>query len=290
MKNIFRLNLYDIDKVDLWKNEKSHFRIWIIIFSVFWTLISLLSLSILIYMLADKTAIVNFLHDGLSKTNEKPSLSMAERAFWTRFIIEFISASIPVSILVTFGISIFKSYKTKTFINISSWALIVSKIHGFLSIINLISFFTSGNKISDQKTFQVVYLVITLIIVVLSIFQLFVVSWNITQIKRLFIMKEMEIKAKEFMEQFNKSIQNNEFQNAFGMNVNPFNNVKEEVKTEEAQEVDKAKEEAVKKILELPNEQLYKMAEMLNIFGYKEMTKEELAEIIYINTKKTKKD
>ncbi|SYV96747.1 Uncharacterised protein, partial [Mycoplasmopsis edwardii] len=33
-------------------------------------------------MLADKTAIVNFLHDGLSKTNEKPSLSMAERAFW----------------------------------------------------------------------------------------------------------------------------------------------------------------------------------------------------------------
>ncbi|SYV96748.1 Uncharacterised protein [Mycoplasmopsis edwardii] len=103
-------------------------------------------------------------------------------------------------------------------------------------------------------------------------------------------MKEMEIKAKEFMEQFNKSIQNNEFQNAFGMNVNPFNNVKEEVKTEKAQEVDKAKEEAVKKILELPNEQLYKMAEMLNIFGYKEMTKEELAEIIYINTKKTKKD
>ncbi|WLP85521.1 hypothetical protein [Mycoplasma seminis] len=44
-------------------------------------------------------------------------------------------------------------------------------------------------------------------------------------------------------------------------------------------------QEAVKKLLEIPNNQLFQMAQILNISGYEDMSKQELATLIYKYTK-----
>ncbi|EIE41260.1 hypothetical protein MCANUFG1_02895 [Mycoplasmopsis canis UFG1] len=283
MKNIFKIDFSNINREDLWSNEKKHFRLWIGLFLVFWTLILILTFVYPIYLSTAKTEFIRFLERTTEVKNQQVNY---EYSYRFRLFLEFLSLIIPSLTIVFFSYTLVNSYKQKTFIKLSGAAIMLARIHGILSLINIIQIFSVEKMHSD--TLVVLNLVVKIIIFVLSVIQLFFIVNNVAKIKRLFVIADFESKTNAFMEEFNKSMKNSEMNSPFWMNYGSTNdsNNSDSSNSDQNKE-DIAKSETIKKLLDLPNEQLYKMSEMLNIFGYKEMTKEELVEIIYNHTKKT---
>ncbi|WP_322962006.1 hypothetical protein RRG51_00770 [Mycoplasmopsis cynos] len=291
MKNIFGIDFNKLDLNDLWKNEKQHFRIWFILFIVFWSIITLLYLGLFVLDLVFKDEIIKSIDANIKNGPEQKNDS--NPYYNTRLVIDILFFIGPAIILILFVISLVDSYKKKTFIGISSFSITLAKFIGIMTIINLILFSTSYIYANGETIYSKIYSSLSGIVILFNIIQLFFAANNISKIKKLFIQKELENQAKIFFDAMNKA-QNN---SPFGPDLNSFfNNAQtkqQSVNEEEATVVndstpktDSEKQMIIKKILELPNEQLHKIAEKLNIFGYEEMSKEQLAEIIYNHTKK----
>lgn len=292
---MFRINEKELDLNNLWSNEKKHFRIWIILFIIFWSLITILAIVPSLHILANKTQWTEIYKEYEKGLPNPPTGTNYDRVWITSVFLSMLITALLPALTISFTLSsVKKSYKKNNFIHLSSGALFFSKFHGVLSLIGLILLLTTQSFTLNSE-FNVVDLVVRICVLVLSTFQLLFIARNVTSIKRFFVLEKLRKDSAVFLEQINKNMQDGNFNNnPFGMmNQEVFKNKEQNSNQDdndaakETKPTQKTKKDlAIEKILELPKEQLNRMAEKLNIFGFEQMTKEELANLIYNHTKK----
>ncbi|QKT05630.1 hypothetical protein [Mycoplasma sp. OR1901] len=271
---------------ELWKHEKKDFRIYFILYAVAITLLSLIWFTWFIIILAAKDQYLSLVAET-TKDMKQPGNPIdyykAELIQQTFYAISLIAMN------VSYIMSIFKSYKNKNFKYISSWvqliyyALAIWKVIGFIVSITQNSFVGMGNNY--LSIISLVFNILSLLIFMVIIFFL---HGKLNKIQRAFKYIEYVKTMEEYQKAFMENIRSN---NPFGpstFNADPASNEEKnkESKTQSTKTDDYLNSENYKKIIELPREQLNDIAKKLNVFGYEEMEKEELAKLIYNITKK----
>ncbi|WAM10956.1 hypothetical protein ONA00_00050 [Mycoplasmopsis cynos] len=96
MKNIFGIDFNKLDLNDLWKNEKQHFRIWFILFIVFWSIITLLYLGLFVLDLVFKDEIIKSIDANIKNGPEQKNDS--NPYYNTRLVIDILFFIGPTSL------------------------------------------------------------------------------------------------------------------------------------------------------------------------------------------------
>ncbi|MCU4706369.1 hypothetical protein [Mycoplasma sp. CSL7503-lung] len=270
---------------ELWKHEKKDFRIYFILYTLAITLLSLIWFSWFIILLVSKEQYLLLISESI-KNNKQLGEPIA---YYNSELIQqtFYTISL-IAMNVSYIMSVFKSYKNKNFKHISSWVqliyygLAIWKIIGFIVSITQNAFATIGNNYLSiiSLIFNILSLVIFMVII-------FFLHGKLNKIQRAFKYIEYVKTMEEYQKAFMENIRSN---NPFGpSSFNATNSSEEERNSNNRNSHSKddyTNSENYKKIIELPREQLNDIAKKLNIFGYEDMEKEELAKLIYNITKK----
>ncbi|AWX70307.1 hypothetical protein DP067_03000 [Mycoplasmopsis anatis] len=300
----------------LWSHEKTTFRFWV--WSYFAFLLSLVIISLInvvLYYFADFSSINPALIVGTTKPLDHDAINAISQKFMQGVIVQIIY---NVALLTFFVFGIQKSYENRNFKYLNLFVISLVYLTVFINIISFITlindFSVFYKNVSVMGKFPIAILGLNIFQSIITIIFGILLGREITAIKRAFVRLEI-LKEQENLMRMMKNMgvnasnpygMYNPFMGGFAPNANQYNqareeNIKEVDETEEV-EISKEKpldekvktkddlirEEEIKKLLDLPNQKLFKIAEKLNIFGYEDLTKEELAEKIYIYTKNQK--
>ncbi|UWV82047.1 hypothetical protein [Mycoplasmopsis cynos] len=197
MKNIFGIDFNKLDLNDLWKNEKQHFRIWFILFIVFWSIITLLYLGLFVLDLVFKDEIIKSIDANIKNGPEQKNDS--NPYYNTRLVIDILFFIGPSIILILFVISLVDSYKKKTFIGISSFSITLAKFIGIMTIINLILFSTSYIYANGETIYSKIYSSLSGIVILFNIIQLFFAAKQYFKNKEIIYSKRIRKPSKNFL-------------------------------------------------------------------------------------------
>ncbi|UUD35980.1 hypothetical protein NPA08_03415 [Mycoplasmopsis citelli] len=279
---------------ELW-NLEHKFRKFIVANGIAIFILFLTSVIASILMIVYRPDIISFYTNIAAKIyKEQEKVTASANSGWNSL---FWSNIWPTLFLFIFGIlfvrSAYTSYIEKNFMKLttSNFVIFILLMVSFGWISNLSSL---GKDVLNLPFVPIFSLLITNII--LGIISVIFITWHVYLIKMSFARATRLEAIRAMSQEFSKFSQ----QNPFGFNYPPFNGANAEQATSDenqnqnpnyAQEEikkpqDLEKDKQIQKLLELKTEQLYKMAEVLGIFGFKELSKEELAEKIYIYTRK----
>ncbi|WP_027121408.1 Rho termination factor N-terminal domain-containing protein [Mycoplasma leonicaptivi] len=297
MINLFKdIKNDDINNGKLWSKEKSHFRIWIILFGVILSLIFIFSIIYPILMSVYKHVFIEEFNKTAKNAQEAQNFS----ASYNSLILSSSFFTFANFLIILFyWKSIYISYKKKDFQFISSGVLFATRFYGILLAIVLI-FGGRGNLPTNQiqKIFYGLNIAETILWVITGL----VFGYIVSRIRFLFVSQSFRAKIKEQEKNFAEFIKNYQEDPNFTSNLqdftgnlNSFMNFDKNTQTTNNEDITKKtssniskKKQEIEKLSNLSIERLHLIAQKLNIFGYQEMTKDELIEKIYLNTKKTK--
>ncbi|UUM19975.1 MULTISPECIES: hypothetical protein [unclassified Mycoplasma] len=279
---------------ELW-NKENEFKRFVISNGIAIFVLFLLNVTINILLLVFKADIVNkFLEiQSANPQNSNININVAAMAEWNNLFISTIWPSLFFFIAnVLFVRSVYQSYKEQNFMRLFTSNIVIC-ISMWWSFGWTIKFSYLGGIATQYPFVAVLALFITNFL--FSIIVIIAVSRHLYLIKRAFAFAFHLEQRKKMFEQFSKFSQ----QNPFGFNF-PFNQTNEQEAdyNQPDQEYNNAqtkaqksateleKEREIKKLLDLKTEQLHKLAQLLGIYGYIELSKEELAEKIYNYTRK----
>ncbi|TQC54021.1 hypothetical protein E1I18_01010 [Mycoplasmopsis mucosicanis] len=272
----------------LWENEPTKFRKFIIGSTVSSIIISLF------YFLNFLLGIIDtFYFEGKSFKD-----LTGANSFDLFFSILLVGAVIYFSI--DWVISVFKSYKNKSFRFLSNNTLIFYGILSFVAVLQLISlFFTKLNNSNQQlNPVRIINLVTQVFLNVLLVVFYYVFFRKTKKIYVLFaqVHQHEEMMKQPEYKQLVESVQdliNNANNAASSSSASQSESQQNQNDEEEAIIVNAAKEKEdkyYKRLLELPNEKLFEIAKKLSISGYETMEKEELARTIITITQNSNKE
>lgn len=284
-------------KEELWSHEKKHFRIWIILSFVLFLLVALLSTTqIILNYLPD---IKNIVKDkfAVSEHSGEGTLEAFNETRANLVLMQYTVVSVVMLLITLFSlpfyiISVKNSYKNKTFAYLSKTPV---SLYGIaIMAFAIFSFFS----ISGLNIFYIMFSVVAAIPVAIA-FSLVFIGWvfilfNISFIKNIFIKVEAMEKMKKI---FNDVMAQQQGNNPFGFNFDPKNqHSNAQNQTEEAQVVEPNAQqrkdpldpnaEVRAKLKNMSNSKLFEMAKYLNIYGYEDLTTDQLIDKIIENTKK----
>lgn len=268
---------------ELWKYEKSKYRLWIVLFLLSLLIIFCLSLSSTILVLYNKHSY------ALELENNFPQ-SSANTSDYEKFLVNqiiaptIISAAALIS-MILFIPTLIKSYKSKSFDLLNSFSILFGIIVGIVSFIDLI-----WNIVDLSRYFL---LLGTVFIFSTSLFGLFLwfFSMKINSIKRQFLI------SKKFQEIKNnadfKNMQD-QIKNIFNVNSSNVPNKQNNSKPSSSEKsnlfgpnLEKDKQNNTKienniesKLSALSLIELKEIAKELSISGYSTMKKDELVKVI----------
>ena len=308
------LNLPDVPpQAELWKNEKSKYRHWLVLFGI--SLIAILSILI-------ASLILNVIHSSSIKEElsnwAKPtelggkghvsipgSVDTSERmnwiskwvdSYWERnlVIIPSIKMSFVLIGMIFYFATLVDSYRNHTFAKLSQWPSMIVGIGALIGLYQLFQLIWSSPDFSySEGVFNFMNYFIPLVVWVF-------VSVPVSRIRKTFVIsaKVEEIKAdpryQEMLNQSQQQMNNNNMNNMNGnMNMGPFgpmpnnfqqngasinpNNLNQQMQQQRELTKEEKRELELRKMT-LP--QLKKVAKEISISGYKEMSKEELIKSI----------
>ncbi|UCU26392.1 hypothetical protein [Mycoplasma anserisalpingitidis] len=305
----------------LWSFEKSTFRFWVWSYFVFLLVLVLISIvNIVLFYFADFNNIDPSLIDAGTKQLTMSELNNIKNKFLQNVITQVIY-NLALLVFYVFGIQ--NSYDKKNFKHLNQLVVYLVYLTVFINLINFVtliddfSIFYKNVNVIGKFPLAIMGLNIfqSVITIIFGIF----LGKEISAIRKAFIRIELLKQQEEFLEKMKKDMginMNNPygmydpFMSGFYRNPNSYQNVNDQEVQKNAKEADETeefeinkpmfteeknsnkddsqREKEIKKLLELPNQKLFKIAEKLNIFGYEDLTKEELAEKIYIYTKSEK--
>ncbi|MFV8475475.1 hypothetical protein [Mycoplasma sp. Z663] len=205
--------------------------------------------------------------------------------------------------------------KNQTFIRQNMWLGILTFVVAIYAVFNLIQYMYN-NALNEYAPFAIAIFAVELISSILYVLIYFIPAGQIRKLVKYNLFVVQNIQFKLIQKKFRES-QANGGNNPFDI-FNIFNNMAAEFNanaqdasesnSEEEDEIarqyheakekaakkepynpstsmDEEKDQAMAKLLSMPNQQLFQMAAILNISGYEDMSKDELASLIYNYTK-----
>ncbi len=185
---------------DFWKYEKSHFRPFFIAFMSILAILSLFLLAQILWFALDKN-LLELIANRIKLANAKTSISESEvqiQAIILRkgyFVILSIFFFLNNFFAVIFGISLKKSYKAKSLLNLNKTPLIFTNVVSILATIIFIYYIVSlskGNAFSEWKIslLPLMYFIFMFIFDVLVVREIKIFIMVNEQISRIQILKE----------------------------------------------------------------------------------------------------
>ncbi|QDF65219.1 hypothetical protein [Mycoplasma nasistruthionis] len=301
-----KLTEYD-NEAELSKVGKTTFRNWIILGFLSAFIIFSLYLGLIINSAVNANELreyggytANAFNTQIAPNDRTILQNVAQQQFIYSIITNLLLMFAIGYAIFTLGLGYYKSVQKQDYIHLQLTYVRVMLFIGLWNAIDLFQyiFFSKVRVIPFQSASNgyIINFIFEMLILSISIVSWIFVSHNIKKIWILFF----NIKRKKQMEEFLKQAQKmqndpNSFLNMmFGGQANSFN-ADAQPKTEQAEQettqnleatqvaetTDPQKEQQVKKLLELPNSQLFSIAKMLKISGYQDMEKTELANLIY---------
>ncbi|EFF41349.1 hypothetical protein [Mycoplasmopsis alligatoris] len=302
------------------KHEKDTFRIWLFGFLISTIVLLALAIASLIVVILSKDEIIeSFLVNVKNQFPKEPferqnQIAMSAYASGPLLLSILPAVGIIIAIvLLSWGLK--QSYEKKSFHLLSPWP---TTIVCAIVIINVIFLVTLISRPEQRIDLSSASTILNLVYSVLSILVWVIFGREASYIRRVFITYVRKEQQAKFFESFTKMQKdaasgNNDFLNIFGsfkQNENSNNSqtststeenatvVEEKEKSEKTQSATNPKlakhnftkneEEQFKKLLSLPNESLFNIANRLNIYGYEDMEKDDLIIQIIKVTRTTK--
>ena len=292
---------------ELWKDEKSKYRHWVIILAIGLLVITVLTLTSFILNLIDRDLVVENLKDNYKErykgATEEHSTSWAN-GYFVRYMIVYASLIIIALFagIIWYFVSLIEVYKQKNFAKLSQWPTLIVGVGAMISFIQLASILFSSEEQSSILISDASILMFSSRIIYILIY--FAASAPISRVRRIFMLSDRVEKMKNDP-QF--QAMQRQMQNAYQsgqMPYGPFGPVgqnqeaqaKTQAQPQSQQELDKKSQnpppEEIKKedpelerLKRLSLEKLKQVASRLSISGYKSMKKDELIEAIMRVTK-----
>lgn len=274
---------------ELWQKEKKFRIFWIMMIILLLVIVAMSTASLILWNTANiKDGFINWRTQYYVDNNRNLEISSKDaNAEWLTILLRanLVPTVVNLAVLGLFIWSVYRSYQEKSFAKLSSlttfYIAFMALYEGIGLIVNL-SQFNLSNKVLLPNSILGILVIITYIIGWIFI------SSQVSFIRKAFVSAAMAEASEKWMKQFTEQMQQNgtfnPFMSPMGMKENsqqkPTNDQAEQ-KIDETEIVKTEKDKQIEKLLTLTNSQLYKIAEYLGIFGYKEMSKEELAEKIY---------
>ena len=281
---------------ELWKNEKSKYRVWIILFGI--SIFGILALSLvgLILNASNKTEVIqNLINWGNSSSStlrfaKGVDVDIAIDNWANRFYRNdlIITPSLKVTVLfigfVLYISTIIDCYRKKTFSVISKWSTFVIGVGAIIGVYQLFNIYY-GTPI-----FSYAYGIYNFIGYIAPILVFIFVSVRINRIRNQFLMSERFSKLKNSPEFKNFQEQMKSGQNPISP-LSPFINpsFNQTQSTNEQNKIDKNSN--LEKLKKMKMIELKAIAKKLSISGYNTMKKEELIDsILRVSGEKTPKN
>ena len=281
---------------ELWKNEKSKYRVWIILFGI--SIFGILALSLvgLILNASNKTEVIqNLINWGNSSSStlrfaKGVDVDIAIDNWANRFYRNdlIITPSLKVTVLfigfVLYISTIIDCYRKKTFSVISKWSTFVIGVGAIIGVYQLFNIYY-GTPI-----FSYAYGIYNFIGYIAPILVFIFVSVRINRIRNQFLMSERFSKLKNSPEFKNLQEQMKSGQNPISP-LSPFINpsFNQTQSTNEQNKIDKNSN--LEKLKKMKMIELKAIAKKLSISGYNTMKKEELIDsILRVSGEKTPKN
>ena len=294
---------------ELWKNEKSKYRHWVIILAIGLLVITVLTLTSFILNLIDRDLVVKNLKDNYKETNKGVTytdqyLTSWANGYFVRYTIVYTSLIIIALLagIIWYFVSLIEVYKQKNFAKLSQWPTLIVGVGAMISFIQLASILFSREEQSSILISDASILMFSSRIIYILIY--FAASAPISRVRRIFTLSDRVEKMKNDP-QF--QAMQRQMQNAYQsgqMPYGPFGPVgqnqgtqaKTQAQPQSQQELDKKSQNPppkevkeqdpeLERLKRLSLEKLKQVASRLSISGYKSMKKDELIEAIMRVTK-----
>lgn len=285
------------NKEQLWEEDHKTFYWWIGALFLSLTVIIGFLIAMLVIFVNDRDQIAKLWLDDLNSAN--PSVASKNKEFVnTRIIAELVKL---IGNLIAFsasfgllGFTFFKSIKTKTFANLSS---LPTGIIFFLTFFNFLSLFDpliDGVGFNAYLKYSNYYIFSIIVIKVIYILVWFLVSRNVSLIRRLFTRAETLEKMETFFANHPEAeaMRNQGYgfpNNQAGANSQAANS---EINNRPNSSPKSAKENdpIYQRLISLDEKGLHQVAKQLSISGYDAMEKNELINVIYLIYKNMQSD
>ena len=285
------------NKEQLWEEDHKTFYWWIGALFLSLTVIIGFLIAMLVIFVNDRDQIAKLWLDDLNSAN--PSVASKNKEFVnTRIIAELVKL---IGNLIAFsasfgllGFTFFKSIKTKTFANLSS---LPTGIIFFLTFFNFLSLFDpliDGVGFNAYLKYSNYYIFSIIVIKVIYILVWFLVSRNVSLIRRLFTRAETLEKMETFFANHPEAeaMRNQGYgfpNNQAGANSQAGNS---EINNRPNSSPKSAKENdpIYQRLISLDEKGLHQVAKQLSISGYDAMEKNELINVIYLIYKNMQSD
>lgn len=285
------------NKEQLWEEDHKTFYWWIGALFLSLTVIIGFLIAMLVIFVNDRDQIAKLWLDDLNSAN--PSVASKNKEFVnTRIIAELVKL---IGNLIAFsasfgllGFTFFKSIKTKTFANLSS---LPTGIIFFLTFFNFLSLFDpliDGVGFNAYLKYSNYYIFSIIVIKVIYILVWFLVSRNVSLIRRLFTRAETLEKMETFFANHPEAeaMRNQGYgfpNNQAGANSQAANS---EINNRPNSSPKSAKENdpIYQRLISLDEKGLHQVAKQLSISGYDAMEKNELINVIYLIYKNMQAD
>ncbi|QNM93606.1 hypothetical protein H9M94_03335 [Mycoplasma sp. Pen4] len=241
-------------------------------------------------------------------------------SLYNNFIMSFISTILLTTTTLVLSVylvySVVRDWKKanedRTYIDVNKQNFTLLTAIGFISFIQIILFSSSFSIQTGYSQLGVAFIVLSILSAVIGLLTKLFPGTQFRRIKFLFEnIKRKEESAKilkSLSQAFNgnntnggnnwlnellagqvpsdlraSDIDQNDSENSFDKSASKSNNETTKSTKETVEELQKR--QTIEKLISLPNDQLFKMAKLLNIVEYQSLPKEELAELIYNYTK-----
>ncbi|WGI36899.1 hypothetical protein [Mesomycoplasma lagogenitalium] len=263
---MFYLQKPEFLKAELWEKEKKEYRIWIFLYGI------LLSLFLLLNFTQWILAIVTY--------NKE---LMSQNQFTTPLIFSIANFLLVSWTVINYFLTVYKSYKNKSFAFISGFTLFIFTIISFMNIISYLTllFQDFSKTLENFKSITGIMLFTLTLISLLTIYP----QRKVKLIKRMFLIAENYERAQKVAEELKNSDFEKMFGNfgAFGPNATRNPNQTASATGENVQnqpEEDLKSKEYREKLQSLSTEQIRKIAQKFQISGYESLSREKLIEIL----------
>lgn len=179
---------------ELWKDEKSKYRHWIVILGLGILLTTSLTLASFIMNILNASSIKADISESLNKTYKNVTEAMVNGSFQRIFIIfPAIQLFAMFTGLVLYIGGTYNSYKEKNFARLSGWPTLVVGLGAFLAFINIVQALFTGNTSSLFSSPSSLFSFISSIIFIVVYFA---ASAPVSRLRRVFIISERMEKMK----------------------------------------------------------------------------------------------
>ena len=289
MPNMMGMNQNIPSIKELWKDEKSKYRHWVIILAIGLIVITGLTITSFIINLVDRDNLIDQTTKDLSVIY-KPNVAenMAEKAYVRTAIVfpSIISLSL-IAGLIWYFVSLVDVYKHKNFAKLSGWPTLIIGVGSAISLVSLMMFvFNTNARAGMFATSGSIFAFVTKILYILIYFA---ASAPVSRLRKTFIVSD---RVEKFKSDPNFQTMQKQMQDALKGGQMPYGAFGPVMASEKSPQQNPVasnnqttpppnKEEIeLKRLKSLSIDNLKKVAKKLSISGHSNMKKDELIEAI----------